>query len=437
MITSLARLPHCLCLCFGLLTICVGSARAERVDFNEWLDDVKHEALARGVSQATLEKALAGIRPIDKVLELDRRQPEFVDTFWNYVDKRINAERVRKGRELLDAHKRMFASVENCHQVPPRFLVAFWALETNFGQHTGGFPVIGALATLAYDARRAEFFRAELLAALDILEAGHIDAAQMTGSWAGAMGQMQFMPTTFRHYAVDGDDDGRMDIWRSLPDAFSSAANYLKELGWRDDEIWGREVALPSDFDWRLAGLETKKTVKAWAALGVTQANGEPLPPSFSKGAILLPQGHEGPAFLVYRNFEVIMTWNRSVNYALSVALLADRLRGMPSLRHGRQADNRRMTREQAIELQTRLADMGYDVGKPDGILGTRSRQAVRAYQLAANLPADGYPSLNLLDHLRARTTPPVAKPDAGSMPPPGSDASESRHVTLENRARG
>jgi len=435
MITSLARPPHFLCLCLSVL--CTVPARADTTDFAEWLDDVRHEALARGVSQATLDKAFDGIRPIDKVLELDRRQPEFFDTFWNYLDKRINADRVRKGRELLETHKRMFASVENCHQVPPRFLVAFWALETNFGQHTGGFPVIGALATLASDTRRPEFFRQELLAALDILEAGHIDPALMTGSWAGAMGQMQFMPTTFRHYAVDGDDDGKTDIWRSLPDAFSSAANYLKELGWRDDEIWGREVSLPRDFDWRLAGLETKKTVKAWAALGVTQANGDPLPPSYSKGAIILPQGHEGPAFLVYRNFEVILTWNRSVNYALSVALLADRLRGMPSLRHGRQADNRRMSREQAVELQTRLADLGYDVGKPDGILGTRSRQAVRAYQLTANLPADGYPSLNLLDHLRAWVAPPVAKPGAGTVPPPGSDASDSRHVTLEDSAHG
>lgn len=429
MILRPRRLPYALCA--FLFCILGASAHAEKESFADWLDGVRHEALARGVSRATLDNALQSIRPIDKVLELDQRQPEFVDTFWNYLDRRISAERVKKGRELLDKHKRMLAGVGNNHPVPPRFLVAFWAMETNFGQHTGGFPVIAALATLAYDTRRAEFFRGELLAALEILDAGHIDVAGMTGSWAGAMGQMQFMPTTFKHYAVDGDNDGRADIWRSLPDAFASASNYLQRLGWRDDEIWGREVKLPGDFDWSLAGLETKKNVKAWSAMGVTKADGEALPLSPSKGAILLPQGHAGPAFLVYRNFEVIMTWNRSVNYALSVALLADRLRGMPGLRYGRQADNRRMTKDEAIELQTRLSKLGYDAGKPDGIIGARSRVAVRQYQEAVRLPADGHASVPLLEYIRTQDNTPMAAPAA--KPPAGSDASDTRQVTLHD----
>ncbi len=434
MIPSPFRLPHLLCL--GLASLLALPAHAAQQEFAAWMDGVRQEALARGVSQATLDKALRITRPIDKVLELDRRQPEFVDTFWNYIDRRINAERIKAGRDQLDKYKRLFGGIHNRHDVPPRFLVAFWALESNFGRQTGGFSVIDALATLAYDARRAEFFRGELLAALDILQAGHIDADHMAGSWAGAMGQMQFMPSTFKAYAVDGDDDGRIDIWRSLPDAFASAANYLHELGWRDDEIWGREVRLPKDFDLSLADLDTKKTVKTWTALGVTQANGAPLPDSYSKGAIILPQGHDGPAFLVYRNFEVVMTWNRSVNYALSVVLLADRLRGMPGILLGRAVDNRRITREDALERQTRRTGLGHDPGKANGVLGVRGRAAIRDYQSAYRLPADGYPSLGLLDHLRATENAKVANPEGGK-PSPGTDASDRRQVTLEARSHG
>lgn len=411
-------------------------AQAQDSDFVAWLDSVKQEALARGISQTTLERALNQTRPIDKVLDLDQRQPEFIDTFWNYIDRRITPERIQKGRDHLDKHQPLLASIENRHKVPPRFLVAFWAMETNFGQYTGGFPVIDALATLAYDARRAEFFRGELLAALEILDAGHIDVAGMSGSWAGAMGQMQFMPTTFQNYALDADGDGRADLWNSLPDAFASAANYLDRIGWQADEIWGREVKLPRTFDWRLAGLDTKKTVKSWAALGVTLADGEALPASYSQGSVLLPQGHEGPAFLVYRNFEVIMTWNRSINYALSVALLADRLRGMPGILLGRQADNRRMSRDEAMELQTRLVRNGYDIGKVDGIIGARTRTALRQFQEAARLPADGYASLTLLEYLRAQDNAPLASPEP-SPPPSGSDASQARQVTLTPARHG
>lgn len=412
-------------------------ARANEVEFSVWIEGVKQEALARGISATTLSKALDGARPVDKVLELDRRQPEFFDTFWNYINRRIAQERIKKGREMLDKHQRLFAGLSGEYAVPPRYLVAFWAMESNFGESTGGFQVIDALATLAYDARRAEFFRNELFAAMEILDAGHIGREAMKGSWAGAMGQMQFMPSTFRRYAVDADADGRADIWASLPDAMASAANYLTRLGWRDDETWGREVRLPKDFDWRQTGLEIRKPVKAWAALGVTQADGKPLPPSQVPGAIILPQGYEGPAFLVYRNFDAIMTWNRSLNYALSVALLADRLRGMPAPRTGRAADNRRMSREQAIELQTRLTGLGYDVGKADGILGSRSRAAVRAYQEKTRLPADAYPSVSLLEQLRLLDTTPVAAPDKRDTPSAGSDASDTRQVKFSEPRHG
>jgi membrane-bound lytic murein transglycosylase B len=424
MILRHLRPLHALCLL--LFCVLAAPARAEQAEaFGVWLDGIRQEALSRGIAQSTLDKALDMTKPIDRVLELDQRQPEFVDTFWNYIGQRINVERVRKGRDLLNKHQDLLIDIENRHKVPPRFLVAFWALETNFGQNTGGFPVIAALATLAYDTRRADFFRNELMAALEILDAGHIDAAEMKGSWAGAMGQMQFMPSTFRQYAVDADKDGRADLWHSLPDALASAANYLNLIGWQEDEIWGREVKLPKGFDWRLAGLETKKTVKTWAALGVEQADGDPLPLSYSQGSVLLPQGHEGPAFLVYRNFEVIMAWNRSINYALSVALLADRLRGMPGIRYGREADNRRMSRDEAIEMQFRLSRLGFDTGKADGVIGARSRMAVRLFQEASKLPADGYASLTLLERLRQQNMPPAAAPEMSTAPAPsaGSEA--------------
>ncbi len=369
-------------------------------DFSAWLDDVRQEALAKGISLATLDTALTLQAPIERVVELDRRQPEFHDTFWNYIDRRVNESRIQRGRALLDEHQGLLAQVEARYRVPARFLVAFWGLETNFGQYTGGFSVIDALASLAYDGRRSEFFRRELFNALVILDQGHITPEAMQGSWAGAMGQMQFMPTTFMHYAVDGDGDGKGDIWRSLPDAFSSAANYLSRIGWRSDELWGREVRLPRNFDWSQASLDNRKTVKAWTALGVRQADGEPLPDSDSRGAILLPQGHNGPAFMVYRNFDVIMNWNRSINYALSVAYLADRLRGEPEWRTGRDADNRRMTRDQVLTLQKRLLALGFDPGGIDGILGGRTRAAIRDYQISKGLPADGFASVQLLERL-------------------------------------
>jgi membrane-bound lytic murein transglycosylase B len=230
----------------------------------------------------------------------------------------------------------------------------------------------------------------------------------MKGSWAGAMGQMQFMPSTFLDNAMDADGDGRKDIWRSLPDALDSGAHYLSRLGWRGDELWGREVRLPEGFDHSQALLTLKKPVNEWAALGVTLADGKPLPRSELPGAVLLPQGHAGPAFLVYRNFEVLMAWNRSINYALSVALLADRLRGQEGPRLGRGADNRRLSRDQVMEMQGLLTARGFETGDPDGVPGSRTREAVRAFQKSAGLPVDGHASASLLEQLQLG-----GKPDA------------------------
>lgn len=369
--------------------------------FAPWLAQLKQDALAHGISQGTLDTALADFQPIPRVIELDQRQPEFVDTFWNYLDRRVDAKQLASGREHLREQKTLLRKVQARYGVPSTILVAFWGMETHFGRSMGSFPTPAALATLAYNNRRSAFFRAELLQALSILEQKHLPAAEMKGSWAGAMGQMQFMPSTFLRYAVDADGDGRKDIWHSLPDAFYSAAHYLRENGWNPGEIWGREVSLPEGFDPEDARLDVKKPVKRWASLGVRQASGKPLPNADVSGAILLPQGYGGPAFLVYRNFDVIMDWNRSINYALTVAHLSDRLNGQPTLLLGRNADNRRMTRDQFMAIQQFLSQRGYDTGGIDGVPGSKTRQAIRAYQKEVGLPVDGHASAGLLEYLQ------------------------------------
>ncbi len=394
-------------------------------DFQSWLVDLRQDALSRGISEATLETSLKDLQPVERVVELDRRQPEFVDTFLNYLDRRVNDKRIRAGRERLAAHRALLRDIQSEYGIPPQYLVAFWGLETNYGATMGHHPVLAALATLAFEGRRGEFFRNELLEALAILDAGHISAEAMQGSWAGAMGQMQFMPSTFRAYAVDADGDGRKDLWNGLPDALASAANYLSSLGWKNGEMWGREVRLPAGFDWSEARMDNRKTVKDWAALGVRRADGRPLPRSDLEGAILLPQGYDGPAFLVYDNFLRIFTWNRSVNYALAVGLLADRLLGGPDLQTRRGMDNRRLSRDQALEIQLVLSREGLYDGALDGMLGSRTRAAIQTYQQRNDLPADGHPSPRLLEHMQSQGR--VIKTGAAAQPAEG--AEPARHM--------
>ena len=383
-------------------------AIAQQADeFSIWLQGLRQEAATRGISTKTLDVALAHVQPIDRVIELDHRQPEFTQTFWDYLDKRVTPERIERARRLLHENYALLAKAEQRYGVPPRFLVAFWGLETNFGDYLGNFPVIDALATLAYDNRRSNFFRQQVFAALGIIDAGHANVQDMRGSWAGAMGHLQFIPTTYAQYAVDANGDGREDVWHSLPDVFYSGANYLNKLGWKRNQTWGREVRLPKDFRWSLARPEIKRPIAVWAALGVRRADGRRLPKASFDASVVLPQGYAGPAFLVYDNFQVILHWNRSVNYAIAVGHLADRMVGLPALRNGRQADNRALTRADAIELQQRLQAHGYDVGHADGVTGAKTWAAVRAYQQAQGLPADGYPSMSLLERLR-RNAPAV-----------------------------
>jgi membrane-bound lytic murein transglycosylase B len=382
-----------------------GAAAAEQ-DFARWLADLRLEARGQGISQATLDRALGSVKPIARVIELDRRQPEFTQTFWSYLDRAVSDQRVETGRRLLAKHAALLQDVERRYGVQPRFLVAIWGLESDYGNVTGGFPVIGALVTLAHDERRSDFFRAELLQSLRIIDQGHISAERMTGSWAGAMGQVQFMPTTFAAYAVDGDGDGRRDIWHSLPDAFASAANFLRALSWQGDKTWGREVRLPGDFDWELNGLGQSKTLEEWQALGVRRVGGGDLPQVEVSGSIVLPAGHTGPAFLVYQNYRSTLGWNRSHLYAIAVGHLADRIAGGGRFLSKRPANDRPLSRVEIKEIQSRLTALGFDPGPVDGVIGSGSRAALRAYQRSAKQPPDGYPTARLLDELRQAHQP-------------------------------
>jgi membrane-bound lytic murein transglycosylase B len=369
-------------------------------DFSGWLLDLRTEARAKGISEKILDQALADLQPIPRVIELDRRQPEFTKTFWRYLDARVTENRIKRGQRLLAEHRELLNRIERHYGVQPRFLVAFWGLETNFGDYLGSFPVIGSLATLAYDPRRSDFFRSELLAALTILDEGHITVEAMLGSWAGAMGQPQFMPSTFVRFAVDEDGDGRRDIWHSLPDVFGSAANFLSKSGWLGDKTWGREIRLPPDFNLELTGAEVEKTLTAWHILGVRKIDGTDLPRVNIRASVILPSGHAGPAFLVYKNYRTIMKWNRSDLYALAVGHLADRLVGKGPFLSPRPHSESPLSRSQIEKIQELLAARGFDPGPTDGVLGSQTRRAIKEFQRLAKLPADGYPTLELLEVL-------------------------------------
>ena len=296
--------------------------------FKAWLAGVREEALGRGIRAETLEKAFADVEPIPRVIELDRRQPEFTLSFEEYLERVVPQSRIERGRQRLRTNRAVLDRVARAYGVQPRFIVALWGIETDFGRHAGAFYVIGALATLAHDGRRSAFFRKQLMDALVILDEGHIAPAKMMGSWAGAMGQNQFMPSSFVRFAVDFDGDGHRDIWTSKADVFASAANYLARSGWRGDQTWGREVRLPEGFDVTLAGLEVRKRLGEWQRLGVRRADGSDLPKRQLPASLILPAERDKPAYLVYNNFSTILKWNRSTFFAIAVGYLADRIAG-------------------------------------------------------------------------------------------------------------
>nr|WP_100637970.1 lytic murein transglycosylase [Marinobacter salexigens] len=367
--------------------------------FEECKLQLQEKAIAAGVSAKTAQDVMTGVKHQERVIELDRRQPEFTTTFADYMNRRVNDSRVSNGRKLIKEHSELLARVTAETGVPAPYLVAFWGLETNFGSYFGKMSVPDSLTTLACDARRSTFFTEQLIAALRIIDEGAIPVEQMEGSWAGAMGHVQFMPTVFLKHAVDADGDGRRDLWNSLPDAMMSAGKFLQSMNWDGDYRWGREVLLPENFDYSLADGRRLELSK-WRELGITDAFGKPLAQEDISAALIVPAGHRGPAFLAYHNFKVIMGWNRSEFYAIAVGHLADRIAGAGLLQNPPPEDTPALARDTVLALQAALNERGYDAGKPDGITGPATRSAIRKYQHAEGLIADGFPGQELLDQL-------------------------------------
>ena len=378
----------------------VGPASAQEAaqgEFRQFIDALWPDARARGVSRATFDDAFLGVAPDAKIIALTKKQSEFVRPIWEYLDGAVSQQRLERGKQLAEQWSSTLAAVERTYGVPRSVVLGVWGMETNFGSFTGSISVVRALATLAYTRYRGDFFREELLTALQILEQDHIEKGVMLGSWAGAMGQTQFMPSSFMKYAVDGDLDGRRDIWNSVPDALASTANYLRQQGWQRDLPWGFEVALPQGFDFR----NFRQGFANWQDLGVRRVDGKPMPRA-GEAALFLPGGARGPAFLVTDNYAVIKTYNSSDAYALGVAHLGDRLAGGKALRGEWPKDEVQLDRDQRQEVQRRLLALGHYQGDTDGKFGSKTREAVRNFQLKRGIVADGYADVALLRELRA-----------------------------------
>lgn len=383
-----------------VLLVCASLVSANPVhdEFEQCKVRLKATAKAEGIDGQTVDAVMDAVQYSARVIELDQRQPEFTRSFGNYYLLRVTASRVALGRALLSTHHDLLQQVQKKTGVPPHYLVAFWGLETNFGGNFGSMAVPDSLTTLACDPRRSEFFTAELMAALRLVESGDIGAQQMQGSWAGAMGHVQFMPSAYLRYAVDGDGDGRRDLWGSIPDAMYSAGNFLKALGWQTGIRWGREVDLPLNFDYALANTGEALPLTYWRELGIKDVFGRPLADADIATRLLVPSGHRGPAFVTYPNFNVIMGWNHSEYYALSVGRLADRIAGAGKLQTSPPDGDLKLSRESVLRLQQNLNTLGYDTGEPDGIPGPMTRLAVSRYQQSKGVIADGYLDVDILD---------------------------------------
>ena len=311
--------------CLFLLFTPIALAQEVTQDFSAWLELLREDARSAGISEKTVDLALADLEaPEPRVIELDQKQPEKTQSLEDYVSARVSQERIAEGRLMLQSYPTWLGRIERKYKVQRRFIVALWGIESSYGRHTGKHPVIPALVTLAYDTRRGDYFRKELLAALKILDDGHVSLSRMKGSWAGAMGPFQFMPSSYRHYAVDADGDGRINIWGSVPDALASAANYLAKAGWKNDQTWGRPVKLTQKLDSSQTGLDTRLPLSRWQALGVRRSNGRALPRRNLKASLIIPDGPAGPAYLVYSNFNALRRWNRSNSFAVAVGTLAE-----------------------------------------------------------------------------------------------------------------
>ena len=383
-------------LCLVFLTT---SVFANSQSFEDFLNQVRKTATEQGVSKATIDKAFFGLTPNLDILKSDSAQAEFTQNFWHYFNKRVSKTRINNGNDTLKQNASLLNKTSQKYGVPSHVIVAFLGLESNYGNYMGNESLVQSLATLAYDPRRSKLFTRELIAALKLVDRKTIPI-DATGSWAGAIGAVQFMPTNVLAYGVDANNDDKVNLWTDKEDIYESAANFLKKNGWASREKWGREALIPKNFDYRLTGIKVEKTVNEWAALGVLRGNGSALPKSNFKASLIVPMGHKGPAFLVYRNFDVIMKWNRSTKYALSVAHLSDRLNGAGRL-SAKPLDEPLLSREDIMQIQNTLNLLGYDTGIPDGKAGSITSEATRKFQSDIGLVADGYVGYELFQQLQ------------------------------------
>ena len=370
--------------------------------FEPWLADFKKEAAAKGISQATIAAASPYLVLDQRIINIDRGQRFFAQDFVEMSDRMLTrAGRLTSGPPQIKKHQALFAREEKEFGVPAAVITAFWALESDFGAGQGKDQAIKSLATLAYDCRRSDMFRGHLFDALRLIERGDLHADEMIGSWAGELGQTQMMPSEYMAHAIDYDGDGRRNLIKSVPDVIGSTGKYLVHLGWTRDEPWLEEVRLPANFPWKEADLSIQHPRSKWVDWGAARADGKPLPSDAMPASVVLPVGRFGPAFLAYNNFQAYLRWNQSLNYSLTAAYYATRLDGAPAMNRG-SANVAKIAFEQTRELQQLLEKRGYDVGRIDGVLGLKSRGAVRDMQIKFGQAADGWPTAELLDRLRS-----------------------------------
>ena len=362
--------------------------------------DFRKEAAAEGISQRTISLALDGMTPDPAVIARDRRQGFFAQSFLDFQAKLATNNRVTNGRAQIAKNQEAFDRAVKQFGVDPGVITGFWALESDFGAGMGKLPIMRSLVTLAYDCRRGPMFRDELKAALQIIDRGDMTPETMIGSWAGEIGQTQFLPTRYLEHAIDYDGDGRPNLFSNPTDIIGTTANYMAHLGWRPNEPWLQEVRVPEEMQWDQSDLAIKHPRSQWAAWGVTLPDGSPLENDAMQASLLLPMGRFGPAFLALPNFDVYLQWNQSLNYATTAAYLSTRINGAPPMRRGREGIPN-LSIDEAKELQRQLAARGYDVGEIDGLIGAKSRQAVKEMQIKYKLPADSYPTPELLERLR------------------------------------
>mgnify|MGYP002630534120 CR=1 FL=1 len=379
-----------------------GPAFAQSGDYRDCLQTIKTEAMRQGVPGGVADKAFQGLTPDQKVIDLDSRQPEFSLTYGKYVGNTVTADRIVKGQQRMAQHRTLLDALQAEYGIPPQYIMAFWGIETNYGSFMGDFRVVRSVSTLACMTKRTAFFSNETVQALRILNMNHMTSGEMRGSWAGAMGNMQFMPSTFTKWAVDRDGNGKIDIWNSLPDAFASAANFLRGIGFKPGLPSSEEVVLPNGFPLDQADSSVEKPVRAWAAMGIRKAGGAALPAVDDAASILLPAGFRGPAFIIYPNFKAVMNWNRSTLYALSVGILARQIAGGPGVMQAAPSDDEPLSRSTVIDIQDRLAKLGLYKDDTDGLLGPKTRSALRLFQQQTGLPADGHPTAESVRRLQS-----------------------------------